>query len=131
MLTTVFFNACFFAGRATFLAGLAVFACAVDLGCEAFFFCFLRRFLFGQTEERGHRLPDARLFALFFQLRLAFNGEARKRNCLEARMRNRFPRHFANTVRPELDTFQRLINLVERVLLLGKQTKGEVAIVSI
>jgi hypothetical protein len=54
LLTTVFFNACFFAGRTTFLAGLAVFACAVALGCEAFFFCavgltgFFEAFFFGE-----------------------------------------------------------------------------------
>src|ERR1700693_6429219 len=83
------------------------------------FFCFaFAAFVVGQTEERRHRLPDARLFILFLELRLTFNGESSERDRFQTRMRDWFPRHLANAIRPDFDPLQRLIDLVKGVLFL-------------
>ena len=46
-------------------------------------------------------------------------------------MGNRFTRHLADPVGAELNPLQRLVDLVKRILFLGKQAEGEVAIVGI
>ena len=52
-------------------------------------------------------MPHARSFVLFLELRLAFDGETGERDRLQPRVRNRFARHLAGSVRPELDPFIR------------------------
>src|SRR4029450_5898695 len=46
-------------------------------------------------------------------------------------MGNWFARHFADSIGAELNAFERLIDFIERVLFLRKQTQCKIAIVSI
>src|SRR5207249_5500495 len=94
------------------------------------FFTFAT-FVIGQTEERSDRLPDTRSLVLLLELRLASDREPRKRDRFQTRVGDRFTRHLANSVSADLDSFQRLIDLVKRVLLLRKQAEREIAIVGI
>ena len=71
------------------------------------------------------------MFTLFLELRLTFNRETRERNGFEARTRNMFAGHLANSVGAELDALERLVDFVKRVLFLRKQAKCEIAIVCI
>src|SRR5688572_26962732 len=48
-----------------------------------FLFLAFGPFFIGETEEGGHGLPDARGLVLLLELRLAFDGEPRKRDRLE------------------------------------------------
>src|SRR4030095_7939578 len=75
--------------------------------------------------------PDALSFILLFELRLALNGKTRKRDRFETRARNWLPRHLADAVGADLNSFKRLIDFVKRVLFLGKQTQREIAVVGI
>ena len=76
-------------------------------------------------------MPDARSLILFLELRLTFDREPRERDRFETCVRDRFARHFANSVSAELDPLQRLIDFVKGVLFLRKQTEREIAIVSV
>src|SRR5438094_6801666 len=46
-------------------------------------------------------------------------------------MRDRFPRHLALSVGPQLDPLERLVDFVKRILLLRKQTQRKIAIVRV
>src|SRR3954452_796362 len=62
------------------------------------FFLSFAALFFGQTEDRRDRLANPRSFVLLLELRLAFDGEPRERDRLEARMRNWFARHLTDAI---------------------------------
>src|ERR1043165_157418 len=76
-------------------------------------------------------MPNTGRLFLLRVLRLACSGEPRERDRFQTRVGNWFAGHFANAVGAELDPLQRLVDFVKGVLLLGKETKREIAIVSV
>src|SRR4051812_28094010 len=106
--------------RAINVVGLFLF------GGRGFFFFGLRGLLaIGQAEERRDRGAGALNLVVLLNLRLALDGETRKRNGLEAGMGDRLAAHLADAVLAGLDALERFLDLVERILLLREKREGK------
>jgi hypothetical protein len=68
---------------------------------------------------------------LLFQLRLAFNSEAREWDGFQPCMRDWFARHLALSVGAQFNALERLIDFVKRILFLRKQAQREIAVVRV
>ena len=63
-----------------------------------------------------------------FQLGLRLHGETRPRNGFQARAGNGFAGQFADAVSLFLDALEGFFDLVNRILVGGKQAQGEIAV---
>ena len=77
----------------------------------------------------GIELTNEGLITL--DLSLVFNSIATKRHGFEAELTDLITRHFTDTIVTKLDALVSGFNLVERILLAGKELKRKVPIVGV
>ena len=85
----------------------------------------------GGVKKPSDRWAETAKKVAFLNLSLTFNRKASKRSSLKAGLGNRLVTHLADAVGPLAQTFKRLVDLLQSILLLREKIEGKFTIVGI